>query len=117
MEYTRDLGYCAAQYAMDGGTDAMVTLVNGHFEPVPFSGMLDPETGRTRVRLVDTESEQYRIARGYMVRLNRHDFDDEPTLERLARVVGLTADQFRARFGYLVASDTPAPELELRHHQ
>jgi ATP-dependent phosphofructokinase / diphosphate-dependent phosphofructokinase len=115
MEYTRDLGYCAAQYAMDGGSAAMVTLVNGHFEPVPFSGMLDPTTGRTRVRLVDTESEQYRIARGYMVRLNRHDFDDEQTLERLARVVGMTAHQFRARFGYLVASDTPAPELELSH--
>ena len=49
MEYTRDLGYCAAQYALDGGTDAMVTLVNGRFEPVPFSQMLDPQTGRTRV--------------------------------------------------------------------
>jgi 6-phosphofructokinase 1 len=31
MEYTRDLGYCAAQYALDGGSDAMVTLVNGQF--------------------------------------------------------------------------------------
>jgi ATP-dependent phosphofructokinase / diphosphate-dependent phosphofructokinase len=32
VECTRDLGYCAAQYALDGGSDAaMVTLVNGEF--------------------------------------------------------------------------------------
>ena len=63
MEYTRDLGYCAAQYLLDGGTDAMVMLVDGRFRPQPFSEMLDPRTGRTRVRLVDVASEQYQIAR------------------------------------------------------
>jgi hypothetical protein len=26
---------------LDGGTNAMVTLVNGHFEPMPFDQMLD----------------------------------------------------------------------------
>jgi 6-phosphofructokinase len=105
MEYTRDLGYCAAQYALDGGTDAMVTLVNGRFEPMPFSQMLDPTTGRTRVRLVDTGSEQYRIARGYMVRLRRHDLEDPETLARLASVVHLTPPEFQARFGYVVEND------------
>src|ERR1051326_1689734 len=49
MEYTRDLGYCAAQYLLDGGTDAMVMLVDGRFRPQPFSQMLDPRTGRTRI--------------------------------------------------------------------
>src|SRR3984893_16790944 len=76
MEYTRDLGYCAAQYLIDGGSNAMVTLVDGRFQPMPFSEMLDPTTGRTRVRLVDVASEQYQIARGYMVRLRREDIDD-----------------------------------------
>ena len=78
MEYTRDLGFCAAQFALDGGSDAMVTLVNGRFEPEPFANMLDPRTGRTRIRLVDTTSEHYRIARRYMVRLRREDFDEPP---------------------------------------
>jgi 6-phosphofructokinase len=113
MEYTRDLGYCAAQYALDGGSDAMVTLVNGEFEAVPFSAMLDPTTGRTRVRLVDPASEQYRIARGYMVRLTRHDFEDTETLARLGRVVGHTPEQFQARFGYLVADEAPARHVQL----
>jgi ATP-dependent phosphofructokinase / diphosphate-dependent phosphofructokinase len=116
MEYTRDLGYCAAQYALDGGTHAMVTLVNGRFEPVPFSQMLDPTTGRTRVRLVDTGSEQYRIARGYMVRLNRRDFEEAETLARLASVVSHTPEEFRARFGYLVANEAPALGLQLSPH-
>jgi 6-phosphofructokinase 1 len=112
MEYTRDLGYCAAQYVLDGGSDAMVTLVNGRFEPMPFSSMLDPQTGRTRVRLVDPQSEQYKIARGYMVRLRSSDLEDEESLAHLAAVVGKTPAEFRERFGYLVA-DESAP----RHAQ
>src|SRR6266567_2154537 len=76
MEYTRDLGYCAAQYLLDNGTDAMVMLVDGRFQPLPFSEMLDPSTGRTRVRLVDVSSEQYLIARRYMVRLRPEDLED-----------------------------------------
>jgi 6-phosphofructokinase len=102
MEYTRDLGYCAAQYLLDGGSNAMVTLVNGNFEPMPFSHMLDPQTGRTRVRLVDPQSEQYQIARRYMVRLGKPDFEDQQTLTSLARVIGCKPEEFADRFGYLV---------------
>jgi 6-phosphofructokinase len=101
MEYTRDLGYCAAQYVLDGGSHAMVTLVDGHFQPMPFSQMLDPQTGRTRVRMVDSQSEQYRIARRYMVRLVKQDFEDQASLARLAAVIDLPPGDFAARFGYL----------------
>jgi 6-phosphofructokinase 1 len=103
MEYTRDLGYCAAQYLLDGGTDAMVMLVDGRFRPQPFSEMLDPQTGRTRVRLVDPESEQYQIARRYMVRLRPEDVEDPDLLASVASVVSMTPEAFRGRFGYLVA--------------
>jgi 6-phosphofructokinase 1 len=101
MEYTRDLGYCAAQYLLDGGSNAMVTLVDGRFRPIPFDEMLDPETGRTRIRLVDTSSEQYQIARRYMVRLRHEDLEDPHNLARLAAIVGQTPEQFRAQFGYV----------------
>jgi 6-phosphofructokinase 1 len=104
MEYTRDLGYCAAQFLLDGGSQAMVTMVDGHFQPLPFSDLLDPRTGRTRVRMVDVESEQYQIARRYMVRVRAEDLDDEPMLERLAVAAHLTPVEFRQRFGYLVQS-------------
>src|SRR5579859_4441265 len=101
MEYTRDLGYCAAQYLLDGGSNAMVTLVDGRFAPIPFSEMLDPATGRTRVRVVDTSSEQYQIARRYMVRLRHEDLENPQSLARLASVVSQTPEQFRAEFEYV----------------
>jgi 6-phosphofructokinase len=115
LEYTRDLGYCAAQYLIDGGSNAMVTLVDGRFQPMPFSEMLDPATGRTRVRLVDVASEQYQIARGYMVRLRREDIEDPHSLELLAATIHVSPPQFRERFGYLVANDRAAraPSLSI----
>ena len=98
MEYTRDLGYCAAQYLLDGGTAAMVTIQDGRFAPMPFKEMLDPVTGRARVRMVDTESQSYQIARQYMIRLNDEDFTDQERLSRHAAVVGLSPDAFKQRF-------------------
>jgi 6-phosphofructokinase 1 len=102
MEYTRDLGYCAAHYLLDGGTDAMVMMVDGRFVPQPFSEMLDPRTGRTRVRLVDVASEQYVIARRYMVRLRPEDFTEPEALNAMVAVVQVSPEQFRDRFEYLV---------------
>jgi 6-phosphofructokinase 1 len=101
MEYTRDLGYCAAQFLMDGGNAAMVSIQNGRFTPIPFDHMLDPATGRTRVRMVDTASESYYIARQFMIRLCSEDFDDPTMLERYAATVGLTPRAFSQRFRYL----------------
>jgi len=102
MEYTRDLGYCAAQFLMDGGNAAMVSIQNGRFVPIPFDRMLDSATGRTRVRMVDIDSESYRVASGFMIRLSREDFECKELLERHAAIVGLSADAFRNRFGYLM---------------
>jgi 6-phosphofructokinase 1 len=105
MEYTRDLGLLAAEYLLEGGSGAMITLQEGHFRPVPFAEMLDPDTGRTRVRLVDTSSAHYKIARRYMVRLRPEDVDDPANLAQLARTTCLSPEAFRARFGYLVADE------------
>ena len=46
MEYTRDLGYCAAKYLLAGGNAAMISMQGGHFVPMPFDEMIDGETGR-----------------------------------------------------------------------
>ena len=50
MEYARDLGYLAVKYLLSGGTGVMVSMQGGHFVPIPFGDLLDPKTGRTRVR-------------------------------------------------------------------
>ena len=108
MEYTRDLGYCAAQYLLEGGNAAMVSMQGGQFVPIPFNAMLDPATGRARIRLVDIASARYLIARRYMIRLRRDDFDQPEQLAKLARVVALSPEEFRRQFSYLVTNE-PAP--------
>ena len=108
MEYTRDLGYCAAKYLLAGGHAAMISMQGGHFVPIPFSEMLDPDTGRTRVRLVDTSSTRYAIARRYMIRLRRDDFEDPYTLAKLATTVSLSEPEFRRQFEHLVEAEPPA---------
>ncbi|HNK15224.1 MAG TPA: 6-phosphofructokinase, partial [Nitrospira sp.] len=105
MEYTRDLGYCAAQFLLDGGTAAMVSIQNGRFIPIPFGEILDPATGRTRVRMVDIESESYAIARRYMIRLSPEDWSHPRMVVRLATTAGMAEDDFRKRFEYLMEKD------------
>ncbi|PYR90412.1 MAG: 6-phosphofructokinase [Acidobacteria bacterium] len=101
MEYTRDLGYSAAEYLLNGGSAAMVSMQGGRFVPIPFETMIDPDTGRTRVRSVDVTSTRYAIARRYMLRLSREDFDDPHDVAKLASIAHLSIDEFRDRFGYL----------------
>jgi 6-phosphofructokinase len=113
LEYTRDLGYCAAKFLLEGGSNAMVTLQDGHFVPIPFARMLDPNTGRTRVRPVDVNSEHYRIALRYMVRLRKDDFADEAIVARLADIAGVTPERFRDEFGYVVSNEAPPLRLPI----
>jgi ATP-dependent phosphofructokinase / diphosphate-dependent phosphofructokinase len=112
MEYTRDLGYCAAKYLLGGGNAAMVSLQGGHFVPIPFEQLLDRETGRARVRVVDINSTRYAIARRYMIRLRRDDFDDPHELAKFAATCGLSLQDFRKTFEHLIASEPPALRLE-----
>ncbi len=107
MEYTRDLGYCAAKYLLAGGNAAMVSLQGGHFVPIPFSELLDSETGRTRVRMVNISSTRYAIARRYMIRLRQDDFEDPLELAKLAATARITLPEFRREFEYLTAFEPP----------
>ena len=102
MEYCRDLGCCAAEYLLSGATGAMVSIVNGKFSPIPFDAILDSSTQRTRVRMVDVTSEYYRIARRYMIRLEKEDLERPDRLTRCAGVLHLPPDTFRQRFSAVV---------------
>jgi 6-phosphofructokinase 1 len=108
MEYTRDLGYCAATYLLEGGSGALITIQRGVFKPVMLTNVLDPKTGRMRVRMVDVETEHYKIARRYMLRLRQDDFDDQHELAKLAATANRSLDDFRREFEYLTETE-PAP--------
>ena len=96
-EYTRTLGYGAVRYLLGGGSGALIALAGGRIVPVTLEEMLDPETGRIRVRLVDVTTESYEVARKYMIRLEPADLT-EPRLSRLAAQTSLEPDAFAAHF-------------------
>jgi ATP-dependent phosphofructokinase / diphosphate-dependent phosphofructokinase len=113
MEYARDLGYCAAKYLLSGGGAVMVSLQGGHFVPIPFTKMLDPKTGRTRVRYVDINTTRYAIARRYMIRLRRDDFEDPHEVARFASVAGLSLEAFSEQFASLVEAEPPPLDMPI----
>lgn len=116
MELCRDLGYCAAKYLLDGGNGVIITMEGSIFRPIPFSTMLDPVTGRTRIRSVDLGSHRYAIARRYMIRLRRDDFEDPHELARFAATCGISLDDFRSQFGVLVENERPALDFHIGDH-
>jgi ATP-dependent phosphofructokinase / diphosphate-dependent phosphofructokinase len=105
IEYTRDLGYGAVDYlkrVLKGGEPGgMVTIQEGHMVALPFGSFNHPETGRVRIRLVNCESSSYRVAREYMIRLDREDLEDPDKLRPIAAASGFTPGAFRDRYGYL----------------
>jgi ATP-dependent phosphofructokinase / diphosphate-dependent phosphofructokinase len=108
IEYTRDLGYGAVDYLrglFDTSSEepgAMITIQEGHLEPLAFGSFSDPDTGRVRTREVDTSSMSYRTAREYMIRLDADDLGDAKKLAPIAEAAGMGPEAFRERFGYLV---------------
>ncbi len=105
VDYTRTLGFGAARFLLaDKVSDALrlggiVTLSHaGHLSIHPFEEFRDPETGRTAVRLVEIDSEDYRVARQYMLRLERRDLDDPEMLARLAAEAKMSPEEFRETF-------------------
>jgi ATP-dependent phosphofructokinase / diphosphate-dependent phosphofructokinase len=104
-EYTRDLGYGAVKFLRSETSTyfgAIISFVEGRMIPIPFEEMINPQTGRMKPRKVDVDGEAYECARRYMIRLERQDFENPEKLERLAATAGMTPEQFRQRFGYLV---------------
>src|SRR5262249_33740044 len=39
MEYARDLGYCASKYLIEGGSAAMICMIQNSFNAVPFDSI------------------------------------------------------------------------------
>jgi 6-phosphofructokinase 1 len=104
-EYTRNLGYGAVKFLLSPQAEehgVVITFVGGTMIPRPFEEMIDPVTKKMRPRLVDVNGETYEVARRYMIRLEKSDFDVPSRLERLADVVNMTPNQFRERFEYVV---------------
>jgi len=111
-DYVRALGYGAAEFLLNPDpaakaiNGALVCLVDGKIQHLDFGSLIDPATGKSRIRLVDIAKTSYKIARKYMIRLEPEDFEDPSKLIALAKAASTTTnmyspEQFRAKFEYL----------------
>ena len=107
VEYARALGYGAMRYLLSGESGALIALSNGKPVPLRLNEIVDPGTGRIRVRSVNVNGPAYQIARRYMTHLNDEDLR-EPALSKLASQTNLTTEQFRDAFGKLAAAQAAA---------
>ena len=69
MEYTRDLGFSASQFILNGGSGAMISIQNGRFVPLYFNDILDYNF----IALVDDWHEPY-VRRGTKIAFNKLNY-------------------------------------------
>ena len=104
IDYTRTLGHGAVRFLLTESEDedtaqgAMICIVDSQLKAVPFDEMRDATTGKTTVRMVDTASLYYDVARRYMIRLEAADLEDDEMLGRLAAEASMQPDAFKRRF-------------------
>jgi len=98
-DYTRDLGVGAVETLLAGQSSVLITRQEGNrIVPIPFDELMDRETGKTRVRYVDVETDSFRHARLLQERVTRDDLEDPARLEAIARAAGLAPDAARRRY-------------------
>jgi ATP-dependent phosphofructokinase / diphosphate-dependent phosphofructokinase len=111
--YVKTLGYGAVDFLLSpsnitaaiGG--ALVCLVNGELQFLKFEDLLDAETKKTSVRGVDISKPSYKVAREYMIRLEREDLEIPDRLEQLARAASgkqnsLSPEGFKKQYAHAV---------------
>jgi hypothetical protein len=93
------LGVGAVRLLLNGVSGVMVTRqYGGLIVPMSFDEMIDPETGRTKVRMVNVESDSYYAARALMTRVDQRDLDDPEKCGRIAETARLTPDETAKRY-------------------
>ena len=81
-----------------GGTNVMITRQNQEIVTIPFDEMLDPQTGHTRVRLLDPSGAAYQTALALQVRLSAEDLASDELVARIEAATTLDAAAIRARY-------------------
>lgn len=98
QEYTRMLGYGAVKFLLDGGSNAMIARIGSELKLVPFSEFIDKETGKSKVRMLDTSSMYFKMARSYQIRLTEKDLENKEFLSSFASFINRDEDYVLKRF-------------------
>ena len=111
IDYTRTLGYGAIRFLVSDAVDdpslsgGLVCLEDGRLRVLPFEEVQDQQTGRINARMVDVQSEHYRVAREYMIRMRRSDLDDDEIMLRLKAETTMSAERLSDRFSPMFDAD------------
>jgi 6-phosphofructokinase 1 len=100
-DYTRDLGVGAVRTLLAGGSSVMITRQAHRIVPVPFTEIVDPKTGRARVRGVDVGSDYYANALALQERIDAADLADARRLAAIASAAKLSPEEARKRYAPL----------------
>ncbi len=98
QEYTRELGAAAVSTLLSGHANVMITRQNQRIVPIPFEQILDPKTGKTRVRMLDTATESFASAMALQTRLTATDLEDTKSAEAIAGASRLSLAELKTRF-------------------
>jgi 6-phosphofructokinase 1 len=112
-EYVKTLGYGAVEFLLNpnpstsGIPGALVCIVDGQLRYLRFEDLMDSKTHKTSVRHVDISKPAYKVAREYMIRLEREDFENPQRLEKLARTASgqgkpLSTETFKRKFEHVM---------------
>ena len=66
---------------------------------------------------MDVHSTRYAIARRYMIRLRRDDFEDPHELAKFAAAASMSPEEFRNEFAYLLADEPPPFTIDAHGHR
>jgi 6-phosphofructokinase len=105
-EYVRDLGYSAVQFLLSpqyqNQQSALICVDAGKLVPIQLADLIDPDSGKTKIRYVDVHTDSYAVAQEYMIKLKKSDFEEPDNLLMLAKAANMSPEEFRERFEYLV---------------
>src|SRR5262249_10651190 len=108
-EYVKTLGYGAVEFLLNSDASTsniaggLVCIVDGQLRYLKFEDLMDTKSKKTSVRPVDISKPAYKVAREYMIRLEREDFENPERLEKLVRAASgreepRATENFRKRF-------------------
>ena len=105
IEYTRELGYGAMDFLLGDEYNAdfkeagaMISLLEGNLNPIPFHQIMDPDSGKKTIRLVNTYSYHYKVARAFMTLLEPNDLNNQNQLSKLSNLAKMDEITFKNHF-------------------
>jgi 6-phosphofructokinase 1 len=88
----------AVRALLSGQSAVLITRQEGRIVPIPFAQLMDPQTGRTKVRMVDVDTDSFRSALALQTRVTQADLDDPSRLAPIAAAAKLSPADAKQRY-------------------